>query len=45
MAYVRALQLSQYSQVSDLPSDLRHRVEQGETPGDGAGHEEGGAHH
>jgi hypothetical protein len=45
VAYVRALQLSQYSQVSNLPSDLRHLVEQGETPGDGAGHEEGGAQH
>lgn len=45
VAYVRALQLSQYSMVSELPSALRQRVEQGEIPGDGDGHVEGEAHH
>ena len=41
VAYVRALQLSQFALVSDLPAETRQRVEQGEP----AAHEEGEAHH
>jgi hypothetical protein len=46
VAYIRALQLSQYARVSDLPADMRRRVENGETPEQAESHdEEGGAHH
>ena len=41
VAYIRALQLSQHARVSELPADIRHRVEAGESPSD----EEGEAHH
>jgi hypothetical protein len=42
VAYIRALQLSQYARVSDLPADMRRRVENGETPGQAESHDEGG---
>lgn len=46
VAYIRALQLSQYARVSDLPADMRRRVEAGESPSQMESHdEEGGAHH
>lgn len=41
VAYIRALQMSQYARVSELPAEIRTRVESGESPS----HEESGAHH
>jgi hypothetical protein len=42
VAYIRALQLSQYARVSDLPAAVRQRVEAGEGP---AMQKEGETHH
>ena len=45
VAYIRALQLSQYARVSELSSELRHKVEVGETPSSHDEKEKSGAHH
>jgi hypothetical protein len=46
VAYIRALQLSQFARVSELPADMQRRVETGESPSEaGSDEAEGGAHH
>jgi len=46
VAYIRALQLSQYARVSELPGAMQQRVEAGEMPGSDEEHDaQGGGHH